>query len=309
MIIRSAELVEDENNAIAQTIIEYAGKKERLWYAVDKKFGKYLTYEKLDGFLIGVLPLAMEKGEDIAIQGSISKKLYDNLTEYMNIYHLAVPTFNPVKIIPDSLCNGKGYRCNGKVGTGFTGGIDSFFTVYQHLVKEDIPPQNKISHLLFGNAGGHYLLWRSGNSRAVFNSRYELLKGFPEEYGLEYIKVDSSLTDIVKIKAGFRYYYQPSYLSTPLMLQKLLGKYYYSTGIRMQDQYIHNIHDVDDIARIDFAAVHLLSTETMEIIVTGMDSSLKEFIKESKQIKPPAAYFEKPISRKEFVLKIKELVR
>jgi hypothetical protein len=104
----------------------------------------------------------------------------------------------------------------------------------------------------------------------VFNSRFDLLKGFPEEHGLGYIKVDSNITDVVKTNIGFNFYYQSSYLSSPLMLQKLFSKYYYSSGIYGKQESIYN---VTDIADADFATVHLLSTETMKVVLTGRDFS------------------------------------
>ena len=226
MIIRSAELLEKENESIIQAIIEHPGSQYQLWYSVDSKYGKYLTLEKLDGFLIGVLPLAMKMGEDIIVCGSISEKLYSNLKELMDIYHLAVPAFSPVNIIPDSLCDGKGFSSYQKIGTAFTGGIDSFFTVYQYYFKENIQPEEKITHLLFGNVGGHYRLWKSVNSRDIFNSRHELIKGFPQEHDIDFIKVDSNLSDIMRRNIGFSYYYPLCYLSIPLIMQRLLSKYY-----------------------------------------------------------------------------------
>ena len=54
--------------------------------------------------------------------------------------------------------------------------------------------------------------------------------------------------------------------------------------------------------------------ETVDIpvvIVTGLSSDFKRFLdhlERKKQIKPPAAYFEKPIDKQEMLDKIKELI-
>jgi hypothetical protein len=278
MIIRPAQIIENDNSTIAQADIEYAGKQEKIWYAVDNKYGKYLTYEKLDGFLLGMLPLAMATREDITLRGSISEKLYNNLNELMKIYHLAMHEFNPINVTPDSLCNDESYSCEDKIGTAFTGGIDSFFTIYQHMFMENIPPQEKITHLLFSNVGGHYRLWKSINSREIFNSRYELLKAFPEEHGIDFIKIDSNLSEIIQDKARFNFSYSLLYLSCALMLQKLFGKYYYSSGVQLK--YANLDDPIADIAHVDLATVHLMSTETTQIVLTGTDFSRVEKTKQ-----------------------------
>lgn len=277
IIIGPAELTENKDESIVQTTVEVEGDRKRLWYSVERQYGQYLTHEKLDGFLVGVLPLAMELGEDVTVRGSISEKLYSNLQELMEIYHIAVPAFSPINIVPDSLDDGKNFRCEQKIGTAYTGGIDSFFTIYKYYVKEDIPPQEKITHLVFGNVGGHYRLWNSVNSRDIFNSRYEIIKGFAKDYKIDFIKVDSNLSEVVKKDIGFNFYYPLSYLSVPLILQKLFSKYYYSSGVQKKDP---SFRDVQDIASTDFVTVRLLSTETMKIVLTGTDFNRVEKTKQ-----------------------------
>jgi CheY-like chemotaxis protein len=44
------------------------------------------------------------------------------------------------------------------------------------------------------------------------------------------------------------------------------------------------------------------------MIVTGVSKDFKQFIESRKQVKPPAAYFEKPIDKAEFISKVKELI-
>ncbi len=44
------------------------------------------------------------------------------------------------------------------------------------------------------------------------------------------------------------------------------------------------------------------------IIVTGISSSFRGFIHSRKVVKPPAAYFDKPIDNEEFVAKVKEIL-
>jgi hypothetical protein len=274
LLIQSPEIIEKADVAILQSIIEYGGKQEKLWYSVDRKYGQYLTSEKLDAFVVGILPLAMELGEDITVKGSISEKLYHNLTNYyINIAHIAIPSRKVIKIIPDSLDDGKNYGCEGAVGTGFSGGIDSFFTILQYLVAKDVPPHYKITHLVFSNVGaqGAFASVRMSNgsldferARKLFNFKYELLKGLPEEMGVDFVKIDSNLSDVLNMR--YQTSYQSRTLSCPLLLQKLFSKYYFASGYSYHDTWIK---ETPDLTHTDPASVHLLSTETLECISSG----------------------------------------
>lgn len=47
------------------------------------------------------------------------------------------------------------------------------------------------------------------------------------------------------------------------------------------------------------------------VIVTGLSSDFKRFmghLEKRKQLKPPSAYFEKPIDKKEFIEKVKDIL-
>jgi hypothetical protein len=231
-----------------------------------------LTRKKLDGFLVGILPLAMMLGEDIVVKGPLSEKLFNNLTNYyMNITRLAISSFKPIKIIPDSLDDGKKLICESAVGTGFSAGIDSFFTVLRYLLTDDVLPNYKITHLVFCNVGSHgdntYGM-TTQHANLLFNTRYELIKGFPKELGIDFIKVDSNLSEVLKM--NYLSTYQSRTLSCALLLQGLFRKYYYSSCFSYKDSFIR---ETKDISHTDSAAVHLLSTETLDCILSGAEYS------------------------------------
>jgi hypothetical protein len=263
MIINSTEISESDGKVKIQSLVEYSERKKYLWYSIDKKFSQYITTEKLDGFLVGVLPLAMRLGEDIDVKGAVSERLYFNLTtSYMNILKLVMPFLTMININPQYLDDGKRAKCRGAVGTGFSAGVDSFCTLHNHYFG-DTSPSYKITHFVFNNVGAHDE-WDSKRGRELFNSRYDLLKGYPSELGIEFIKIDSNLSDI--LRWDFQQTHVPRNISAILMLQKLFAKYYYSSSYLYKDCFFGPSYD---IAFTDPAAVHLLSTETLECISTG----------------------------------------
>jgi hypothetical protein len=270
MIINPIEVSESDGKVKIQSLIEYSGKKKYLWYSIPEKFSQYVTTEKLDGFLVGVLLLAMRLSEDIEVKGAVSEKLYFNLVNsYMSIIQLIMPALTKVKIKPQCLDDGKTAKCEGAVVTGFSAGVDSFCTIYDHYFNATSPAY-KITHFVFNNVGSHNE-WDSKRGRELFNARYDLLKGYSSELGIDFIKIDSNLSDI--LRWDFLQTHVPRNVSAILMLQKLFAKYYYSSTYQYKDSVISPYYD---IATADPIAVHLLSTETLECISTGCQYSRVE---------------------------------
>lgn len=64
------------------------------------------------------------------------------------------------------------------------------------------------------------------------------------------------------------------------------------TGVRM----LRNLHDDPETCDIPV------------IIITGIDPRFEDFIKNRKQVTPPAAFFEKPIDKESFILTVKNIL-
>jgi hypothetical protein len=263
MILNPLEYEQRDGVVRLQSRIEHSGKEEVLWYEVSEKYAQYLTTDRLDGFLVGVLLLAMKLGEDIEIRGAVSEKLYYNLTHYYTrVLRLVLPQLRPIRIRAERLDVANPAATAQGVATGFSAGVDSFCCVHDHLVAE-VPPGFRLTHFVFNNVGSHGE-WDGERARALFHSRYELVKGFPEELGLEFVKIDSNLSDVLKM--NFEMTHVPRNVSAVLMLQRLFGRYYYSSAFRYEDC---RAGAAKGIAYADPFALHHLSTETFDCISTG----------------------------------------
>ena len=180
-----------------------------------------------------------------------------------------MPSLHPVKILPKSLDNDKGYTCKDGVVTGFSGGVDSFCTIKDHYFDNTLPSY-KITHLIFNNVGSHGGK-NPEEARKLFNQRYEVVKGFTQDVGIEFIKIDSNLTDLLNMK--FQQTHTCRNASAVLQFQKLFGKYLYASAYPYKDCYTDKTYD---IAYTDPIAIHLLSTETLECISSGCQYSRVE---------------------------------
>jgi len=278
MRIRTPEISEADCRTTIQTCFEHAGAQKTLWFSVPKEYGEFLTTTKLDGFVVGLLLLAMKSGEDMVLEGAVSQKLYYNLTHYYTeILRLALPSLKPVRIVPKSLDDGRNSPPAGGVATGFSAGIDSFAVVFDHLV-QDVPSDFRITHFLFNNVGSH------GDSDAerasrLFHERYDLIKGYPESIDKPFITIDSNLSDVLQM--DFQQTHVPRNVSAVLMLQGLFSKYYYASTYRYRDCYIGKTYDM---AYTDPSALHLLSTESLECIATGSQMSRVEKTRRVAQV-------------------------
>ncbi|SFF09011.1 hypothetical protein [Trichococcus pasteurii] len=242
------------------------GKKE-LWFSTEKQYANGICTSHFDAFLVGLLFPAMKYGEDIHIEGTVSSKLLFNINHYViPLIKSFSPSCKKINVTADTLVS-ENFEGDG-VGTGFSGGIDSFCTVYDHFELED-NPEYKINSFLFLNVGAH----GSDDENKVrnkYNLRYEYLREFPKEIGLDFISVDSNL--YLFHPWGHQKTHTLTSAAGIIFMQKLYSKYYYaSAGLDYSDiiKTASNYIDIDVGAYCDSILLPLLSTESLDFIPDG----------------------------------------
>lgn len=210
---------------------------------------------------------AMQYGEDIHIEGVVSSKLLFNLNNYViPLIKSFSPSSKSIKVTASKVST-KNYQGEG-VGTGFSGGVDSFCTIYDHYELEE-DPNYKINSFLFLNVGSH----GSKNKEKVektFKTRFNYLKEFPLEIGVDFIPVDSNL--YMFHPWGHQKTHTLTSASGILFMQNLFKRYYYASAglnygemLATADKYKE--HDIG--AYCEPILLPLLATESMEIIADG----------------------------------------
>ncbi|MCL6572370.1 MAG: hypothetical protein K6T88_11905 [Bacillus sp. (in: Bacteria)] len=230
LTIHTPEIVKTKTGVRLQSLFRVDEKEDYLWYEVDEKYGQYLTIERTDAFLVGLFLLALKKGNDIEVLGPVSERLYYKLNKYL--FHLTAEIRGDQKeikiycdkVVAEFLPN------EGAVGTGLSCGIDSFSTIYNHLV-EDCPDDYKITHFTFFNVGSNGSLGGE-KARNLFRKRTDLVKPCANELGKELITVDSNISEILEL--GFYETHTYRNLSACLALQKLFKIYYYSSSYALK---------------------------------------------------------------------------
>jgi len=268
MRIGQAQITRDDAHCTVQVSFTCQERSEVLWYRFPIEYEEYCETEKADAFVVALLLLAMNTHEDILVDGTMSERLYYNLTNhYMSIVRQQIPSLTNVSIVPAGFHTGMSANSMNMVGTGFSGGVDSFCCVADHL-RDTVPASYRVSHLFFNNVGSH---GRGPRASRLFRERYDLLKAFPKEMGIPFIPVDSNLASLFPF--GFQLTHTIRNISVPLLFQKLLGRYLYASAYHYRNC---KAGEAYDMAYSDPFAVHLLSTETLECISTGCQYSRVE---------------------------------
>lgn len=203
-----------------------------LWYSVDHKYEEILCTERCDAFVVALLYFAVLTGEDIKSSVPITDTLMYQLT--FNIIPLLCENrIDPIKIIADTASSVESQEK--AVGTGVSCGIDSFATIQMNM---NIRPESySLTHLSVFNTGSLNFdgygedvtleTWRDETLKQ-FDELIERGKKIADKLGLQFISVDSNISDVYQGAFLFSHTYRNC--SAVLATQKLWNVYYYSSS-------------------------------------------------------------------------------
>src|SRR6185295_15938056 len=142
MIIHPPRITPIDDDVLISSRIEVRGggrsTPENLWF-------RFPAFSKPSGdsdpFVVALLLLAMQNGDDIEVHGSLSRKLHEGLDRYQRVFHDWFPDrFKLIEIRPSSLRNDAPCETSSQ-GAAFSGGVDSFYTF--------LTLQEKLTHTIF----------------------------------------------------------------------------------------------------------------------------------------------------------------
>ena len=231
-------------------------KKFTLWYEVPSQYEEALTTDRGDAFTVGLLFLAMRLHEDIHVRAPMSSRLLHGLREYQQIFSEWFSYLQAVEIKHEGFAT----PIQGATGTGtfFSGGVDSFFTLWSHLQDQEAIPDYKITHGIFIDG---FDTNRPGSS--AFDTFFEAYERLFDTLGLTLIPVRTNLkTYINNTTVGWRVSHGSFLISTSLLLQYLLDICYVPSTEEYTDDagFKYGTNPLVD---------HLLSTESLEIVHDG----------------------------------------
>lgn len=259
---------------------DFTNKKE-LWFSVDEEYADLLTDDVYDAFMVALLYPAMYYHEDIEIEGNVSKRLWHNIIRYVQSIVLDYEKkCEPIDIRPRGFALAK-KSTNLHVGTGFSGGVDSFSTLTDNFFNEN-DSDYKIDSLFFFHLGQYGHGYDNSDNWKRANCRFEITKSFYEDamrknYGGGYcLMMNTNLFSFIPAE----WEYDAGILlriAAVLVFQKILKRYYISNSdswaeIRRLDFTKHN----EAMTEFDSVVMPLLSPDSLEILCDGSQYSRTE---------------------------------
>ena len=259
MIIHQPEIITKDGHAIVSARIEMANKQinfpEYIWYRVPDRYASALDTQS-DAVLVGSLLAGMYYSEDIQVRGTVSPRLAYHLDEYQFILNLRMPkVMHRVSIHYEHLKPLAAHPVG--VGSTFSGGVDSLFTIWKHLPQNQLDPNFQVTHGIF--IRGFDILHRE---RDDYQQLFDQFTIQAAKLGFEVIELETNMVSITHQRMDLSYSYGPLIVSTGLALPNLFHRFYVpSSG----DYYMLKNHAYTSDPMVD----GFLATDTMDIIHHG----------------------------------------
>ena len=219
--------------------------------------------------LLALLLPAMRQSTDLRLDLPVSSALLESVAgPLQSILLVAYPRIlNRVSITTDARATERP-PLSGST-TGFSGGVDSFYTIESFHLRQNVSDERKIRGVMLGNVGGFGFVDASQSrfrERLISNSR------IAGEMGLDVLGIDSNLDSFY---ASGTYTASHSLRNAALahLMDGEVGRYLYSAGTLDSEVVTHS---PADIAYIDPIVLPLLSSGTLVTESVGADVNRAE---------------------------------
>lgn len=271
---------EDKVRLCAPIEIPQEGKK-LLFFEVEQKWGKYLVDEFSDAFVLAVLKRAMKNSWDISFETPMSEELCYQLEEYgIKILSDFIGIYHPIKLIGE--ITAKKIISENKVGTGFSAGVDSFYSVLKNKDTRFI--NHNVTHLVLARNGAALSSEPEKKARQWFEVSNEKFVSYAESLKMEYIAIWSNIPDFfwndqcgygdTIVTAGFIH-----------ALRKLFGVYYWASAYKADVLDFSEFSRTEDGGFIEPFTTCLVSVEGLKFYHSGSEANRAEkvaFISENE---------------------------
>ena len=236
-----------------------------IYFEIAKEQSFLFSANTYDAFVLVGLYLAMCNHTDLRIRGNISKKLYKNLTWYVQkILCDFSGVLTPAKIFVESFTTPT--PVGNVIGTGISCGVDSLSTLYERFIKED-DPDYKINALFIFNCGSHGDFdWE--HTQTLFKSRVKRAFALADELDLPVVAVDTNLHQF-RNEENKDVILHLAFYSCVLGMQNGIRRYYVPSTCSYEEikRYGKEYKDLAGFA--DSYLIPLIQTEQTELIIDG----------------------------------------
>lgn len=261
-------LDQDMVKIIVKTTLDTENGREEnhIWYEVDSIYKEYLYSDRIDAFLVALLPYCMTKGIDIKVsdQTGVSADLL------FQIRHILIPSlvgqgeYKEIKITANSIQ--AELKKGTEIAVGVSRGVDSSYVLLKCLESgECVPTVGALFNVqAYGDFGGE--IARDNFSRDVEKAE-AFLNDVNKSYdtNIQLITVDSNIQEIYKM--GIKY--AGTFRDTaPIILLRQLIKVFHVAATHSLDKFSY-----DGQRKYESWIVSCLNTEGQRIHFIGIEKS------------------------------------
>jgi len=295
--IHQGKIFEVEDKAVMATDIEIDGAIKTVQVSVAKEYGKFLSPERADYALIGMLRYALLMKHDITCDAPVTEQLLYNVTQILIPTLIKSDARNfPVKIFAktapplekldftDTLNKKFSFAKNddgnfsiekiaeknfGAVGTGLSCGVDSFYTLLKHY-KSAYPNMN-LTHIVTFESPAftvNYKKYPQTKSEIYFRA-----ERVAADLNLSFVKVGTNFAKVLPQ----HYDYSHTYTSMlPVYAMQKLWKIYYYAGSDPLSLFTLENNLTKPTGYFELLLLDCFSTPNLKIISSGSEVSRKD---------------------------------
>jgi hypothetical protein len=260
MIIHAPEISFDDGEVCVAARIELerqaASIPPNLWFRFPQTYREHVC-TWTDGFLAGLILLSMSLQEDIQVRGNVSPRLAYGVEQFQWVFNTWLPdTFHRVNVSYQHLEPQAINLTGSGIGASFSGGVDSSFTLMQHLPPRQPRQVQCITHCVFVQGFDIPL-----GERQDFQSAVVSLSGALSELGVQLVPCRTNLQMFTTGRVDWKYAHGSALISPALVLQPLFRRYLISSSWNLRASIPWGSSVFTD---------HWLSTDNLEIVHYGL---------------------------------------
>lgn len=238
-------------------------KIKKIWFEVDTKYEKYLTHERADAFLIGILSFAMRNSHDIKCCAPVTEELLYKIETYL------IPSltkynqnFYASKI---STCIAPALKHANGVGTGCSCGVDSMHAIANYYNPDY--PSLKLTHLCINSVGAFNECYSNYGIDKAKEERIQKAQEVAKALDIPLIVTNSNFYE--EISQVHLYTHTYSSLFAIYALQKLWKVYFYGSSGYDFSSFSLKDNGTLDSGHYELLSLDCFSTSNLKIYSEG----------------------------------------
>ncbi len=262
--------IEDQGDALRLAApVEYERPdlkhREDLWFRVPVEYREYLSAD-IDAFAMAMLPSAMCAGERLRLEAPISPRLAWGLREYQHVQRCWFPDWmHEVEIEHAGFEERRPGPGQTGVGATFSGGLDSFYTLYRQRPQAETLPDAALTHCVMINGFDKDNYVADPARFARLRDNYQPLM---DELGIGLLTVESNGMPLRRRGVPgplMRYSFAATLTAVGFALGALFRRFYIPGGMSYRPEQLvaGGSHPVLD---------HLLGSESLLVVHHGADA-------------------------------------